>query len=218
MIRYVNAAHLHSHSPSCFLAGCWGSPSLCPPPPSPPLSPLPLAHIFWNGAADAACVWVCVPAQGCSLRYCRCYHLVELRAEISRWETGALLGTTYRCNHVVSRSLLQLSDTCKWDLDLTMVPFLWTSFETTGGGKRGKLRMSVSIFWKKNHFAQVLSVSSEVGFLSFSTWHCIFWNIKFLVGTFSFCEGLTEGEKEKEKKRNWNWSKLGFLHCCLRLP
>lgn len=126
-------------------------PSLCPPPPSPPpLSPLPLAHIFWNGAADAACVWVCIPAKGCSLRYCRCYRLVSLRAEISRWGTGALLGTTYRCIHAVSRTLLQLSDRCKWDSDLTMVSFLWTSFETTRGAKGAKLRMSVLVFWRNS--------------------------------------------------------------------
>ena len=132
--------------PASWLAVEAPPPSLSPPPPSPPpLSPLPLAHIFWNGAADAACVLsVCVPAQGCSLRCRRCYRSVSLRAEISLdGETGALLGTTYRCNHTVSRAPLQLSDTCKWDADLTMVPFLWTSFESTGGGKGGKLWMLV---------------------------------------------------------------------------
>ena len=148
MIRYVSAAYLHSHSPSCFLAGCWGSPSLCPPPSPPLLSLFPLAHIFWNGAADAACVWVCVLPRA-ALRYCRSYRSVSLRSDISRW-TGALLGTTYRCNHAVYRTLPQLSDTCRWDTDLTMVSFLWMSFESTGGGKGGKLRLPSMIFWRNS--------------------------------------------------------------------
>lgn len=111
MIRSVNAAHLHSHSPSCFLAGCRGSPL---PLSSTSLSSSSLpssscAHLLERRCRCCLCASVCVPAQGCSLRCCRCYRLVSLRAEISRWGTGALLGTTYRCNHGISRAPLQLS-------------------------------------------------------------------------------------------------------------
>lgn len=145
MIRSVNAAHLHSHSPSCFLAGCRGSPSLCPPPPSPPpLSPHPLAHIFWNGGADAACVWVCVFLPRAALSG------TDVAIAWSHWEQRSLDGER-------ARYLAQLTgattaspahrcscpDKCKWDSDLTMVPFLWTSFETPGGGKGGNLKISV---------------------------------------------------------------------------
>lgn len=161
-------------------------PSLRPSPPSPPpLSLLPLAHIFWNGGADAGCVWVCVPAQGCSFRYRRCYRLVSLRTDISRWGTSALLGTTYRYNHAVYCTLLQLSNTCKWDSDLTMVPFLWTTFETTGGGKRGKLRMSVLIFWRKSLCTE--AVSLFLSRLSSFPGICIFWNINSFLFFFK-CE------------------------------
>lgn len=75
----------------------------------------------------------------------------------SHWEQRSLDGERVRYLAQLTgaitpspRAPLQLSDTCKWDADLTMVPFLWTSFETTGGGKGGKLRMSVLIFWRNS--------------------------------------------------------------------
>ncbi len=73
----------------------------------------------------------------------------------SHWEQRSLDGERVRYLAQLTGAItpsfcapLQLSDTCKWDSDLTMVPFLWTSFETTGGGKGGKLRMSVLVFWR----------------------------------------------------------------------
>lgn len=60
MIRYVNAAHLHSHSPSCFLAGCRGSP------------PLPQSSSSFSSAS--------LPSSSCAHlleRCCRCCLCVE---------------------------------------------------------------------------------------------------------------------------------------------
>lgn len=52
--------------------------------------------------------------------------------------TGAITASpAHRCS---------CPDKCKWDSDLTMVPFLWTSFETPGGGKGGNLKISVLVF------------------------------------------------------------------------
>jgi len=165
---------------SCLLAGCWGSP---PPLPSSSssCSPLFLLRTSTGTALPTLPVCACVPAQGCSLRCCHRCRSVSLRAAISRCGAGALLGTIHKCNRTVSRALLQLSNSCKWDSDLTMVPFLWTSFETTGGGKQGKIRIPVLFFWR--HLLCTGAFSVFWSWLSlFFPRNCNFWNILIVFG------------------------------------
>lgn len=146
MIRSVNAAHLHSQSPSCFWLAV-EAPSLSPlslPPSSSSL--LILLHTSSGTAlpmlpaCECACFWPWLLAQA-----------PPFFAARSGWEqisvdgeTRALPGATHsRCSPTVSCAPLRLSDTCRWDLDLTMVPFLLTCFEIPGGANRGNLRTSL---------------------------------------------------------------------------
>lgn len=116
-----------------------------PPPPPPPLSSSSCTHLLERRCRCYPRVSARVSGQGCSLRRRFCGS-VSLGADIRGWGTRALPGATRRCSPTVSCAPLRLSDTCRWDLDLTMVPFLWTCFEIPGGANGGNLKTTLLAF------------------------------------------------------------------------
>lgn len=178
--------------------------SLCVSP-----SPPPLAHIFWICAANPACVWVCVPAQGCSHRYCNCYRSVSLREKISKWRTCAHLAQLAGCHQAIAAAAVRHGR------------------QVTLGFNSGTICLDILRNPWKRSVRTTLNVC--LGFceeIHFPRWYqsppMLAFSL-FLAVTLSGILGVFSAEMflilwKCKKQRHWDrgsWSKLGFPFCCL---